>query len=258
MYCIDLNSDLGESFGNYTIGMDESVIQHVSSINVACGFHAGDPQVMAKTVALAKTHGVRIGAHPEFPDLVGFGRRNMAVTPAEAKNMVLYQIGALSAFCKTQGVELQHVKPHGGLYNMAAKDKKLADAICEAIAEFDNALIVMGLAGSEMILSAKEKGLKVACEIFVDRAYEEDGSLVNRNKEGAMIHDEEIAIARMIRAVKEGKIQTITGNDITVEAHSICVHGDGEKAVKFTEKIREALEKEGVKIAPLCEVLSSC
>ncbi len=256
MYCIDLNSDLGESFGNYKIGMDECVIKHVSSINAACGFHASDPQVMKKTVALAKANGVRVGAHPGFPDLVGFGRRNMDVSPDEAKAMVLYQIGALSAFCKVQGVELQHVKPHGAFYNMAAKDKVLADAICEAIAEFDNNLIVMGLAGSQMIIAAKEKGLKVACEMFADRAYEEDGSLVNRRKEGAMIHDEDVAIARMVRAVKEGKIEAITGRDIEVEAHSICVHGDGEKAVKFTEKIREALEAEGVKVCSLSEVLS--
>ncbi|MFI3200696.1 MAG: 5-oxoprolinase subunit PxpA [Eubacteriales bacterium] len=255
MYCIDLNSDLGESFGSYKIGMDELVIGHVSSINAACGFHASDPQVMEKTVAMAKAHNIRIGAHPGLPDLVGFGRRTMEVSFEETKAMVLYQIGALAAFCKVQGVELQHVKPHGALYNMAAQDKRLAEAICEAIAEYDSNLIVMGLAGSEMIVTAKEKGLKVACEIFSDRAYEEDGSLVNRRKEGAVIHDEEVAIYRMVRAVKEGKIEAITGKLIDVDAQSICVHGDGEKAVKFTQRIRAALEAEGVKICSLSEVL---
>ncbi len=255
MYKIDLNSDLGESFGNYTIGMDDKIIVSISSVNVACGFHASDPVVMQNTVKLAKENNVRIGAHPGFADLVGFGRRNMDVSPAEAKAIVLYQIGALYSFCKAQNVELQHVKPHGALYNTAAKDRMLANAICEAIYEFDKNLIVLGLANSEMINAAQDMGLKVACEIFADRAYEDDGSLVSRNKEGALIHDEELATKRMVRAVKEGKIESITGKDISVTAHSICVHGDGENAVAFTKKIRKQFIAAGISICPLAEIV---
>ncbi|HIU75360.1 MAG TPA: LamB/YcsF family protein [Candidatus Pelethocola excrementipullorum] len=255
MYKVDLNSDLGESFGRFVVGLDEKVIPYISSANVACGYHASDPVVMEKTVKTAKEQNVRVGAHPGFPDLMGFGRRNMDITPAEAKAYTLYQISALSGFCKAQGVKMQHVKPHGAFYNTAARDYELSKAICEAIYAFDPNLIVMGLSGGELVRAAKDMGLRTALEVFADRAYEEDGSLVNRRKEGAMITDETQAIARVVRMVKEGKVTAITGKDIEIKADSICVHGDGEKAVAFVEKIREALQKEGVQICSLDEIV---
>lgn len=251
MFRVDLNSDLGESYGRYTIGMDERIIPLVTSANVACGYHASDPVVMQRTVREARKAGIGVGAHPGFPDLMGFGRREMAVSPAEAKAYTLYQLGALAAFCQVEGVKLQHVKPHGALYNMAARDYELARAICEAVAEFDRNLIVLALSGGEMVRAAGELGLRTAFEVFADRAYEEDGSLVNRRKPGAMITDEEEAIRRVIRMVKEQKVKTITGKDIAIRADSVCVHGDGEKALAFVEKIRRALQEEGVLIQPL-------
>ena len=251
MFRVDLNSDLGESYGRYTIGMDERIIPLVTSANVACGYHASDPVVMQRTVREAKKAGIGVGAHPGFPDLMGFGRREMAVSPAEAKAYTLYQLGALAAFCQAEGVKLQHVKPHGAMYNMAARDYELARAICEAVAEFDRNLIVLALSGGEMVRAAGELGLRTAFEVFADRAYEEDGSLVNRRKPGAMITDGEEAIRRVIRMVKEQKVETITGKDIAIRADSVCVHGDGEKALAFVEKIRRALQEEGVLIQPL-------
>lgn len=251
MYKVDLNCDLGESFGCYTIGMDEKVIPYISSANIACGYHASDPMVMKKTVELAKKYGVQIGAHPGFPDLLGFGRRNMQISPSEAKAYILYQVGALYAFCKSCGSPFSHVKPHGALYNMAAKDYSLAKAICEAIYEFDNNLILLALSNSEMVRAANDTGLRVAKEVFADRAYEEDGSLVARTKPGAMITDEAEAIKRVIRMIKEGKVQTITGKDIPIEVDSVCVHGDGVKALEFVIKIHKTLETEGIQMKGL-------
>ena len=255
MLKIDLNSDLGESFGAYKLGMDNAIIPLVSSANVACGFHAGDPLVMEKTVALCKSSNSAIGAHPGYPDLVGFGRRNVAASAAEVKAMVTYQIGALDAFCKSAGIRMQHVKPHGAMYNMAAKDAALAKAICEAIYAYDKELILMGLAGSQMLVQAKEMGLKCAAEVFADRAYEEDGTLVARSKPGAMIHDEELAVARVVRMIKEGKVTAITGKDIDITADSVCVHGDSEKALAFVQKLRDTFAAEGIEIAPLNEIV---
>jgi len=257
MLLIDLNSDLGESFGAYKIGRDEDILPLVSSANVACGFHAGDPTVMAKTVALCKQGNTAIGAHPGFRDLEGFGRRNMAVSPADAKNLIIYQVGALQAFCKKEGLSLQHVKPHGALYNMAAKDAALAKAICEGIKEVDPTLILMGLAGSEMLRQAEAIGLPVASEVFADRAYEEDGSLVARTKPGAMIHDEDEAVARVIRMIREHKVKTVTGKDIDIVPDSVCVHGDSEKALLFVKKIRDALAENGVTVTDLKTVLAA-
>ena len=248
---VDLNCDLGESFGNYTCGMDASVIPHISSANVACGFHAGDPLVMDKTVKLAKQYGAAVGAHPGYPDLVGFGRRNMAVSAAELKAMMQYQIGALQAFCRSQGVKLQHVKPHGAMYNMAAKDRKLADAICDAILEIDDSLILLGLSGSEMLKAAKDKGLRYASEVFADRAYEDDGSLTPRALEGSVITDEDEAIKRVLQMVNDGTVVTRSGKVIPIEADSICLHGDGAKAVEFAQRIRAELTDSGVEIVPL-------
>ena len=251
---VDLNCDLGESFGNYTCGLDVQVIPQISSANVACAFHASDPLVMAKTVALAKQHGVAVGAHPGYPDLVGFGRRNLAVSPAELKAMVQYQIGALRAFCDAQGLVMQHVKPHGAMYNMAAKDRKLADSICEAIVEVDPKLILLGLSGSQMLEAAEAAGLSWASEVFADRAYEDDGSLTPRSLPGSVIKDEELAISRVLQMVQEGTVTARSGKTIPIRADSICLHGDGEKAVEFAERIRQELTAVGVQIVPLTEL----
>ncbi len=255
MYFVDLNSDLGESFGAYRIGMDEKILPLVSSANVACGFHAGDPNVMQKTARLCAEHGASLGAHPGFPDLQGFGRRNLSVSPEEVRCMILYQIGALDAFCKASGIRMQHVKPHGALYNMAAKDPALAEAICRGIYEYDPSLILLGLAGSEMLRQAKKIGLPAACEVFADRAYEDDGSLVSRSKPGAMIHDETEAVSRVVGMIKNGTVKSINGKTIELCPDSVCVHGDSEKALLFVQKIRDALVSEGIEIAPLKTVL---
>ena len=255
MYKVDLNSDLGESFGAYKIGLDEEVIAHVSSANIACGYHAGDPLVMDKTVANAKAAGAAVGAHPGYPDLMGFGRRNMVCSPKEAKAYVKYQLGALMAFAKTYDLRLQHCKPHGALYNMAGKDMDLALAIAEAIAEVDKDVILLGLANSKMIEAGRQVGLRVASEVFADRAYQADGSLVPRKLPGAVIHDADEAIARTVRMVKEGKVTAITGEEVPLDAHSICVHGDNPSAVEFVKRIRATLEAEGVTIAPISEIV---
>ncbi|MBQ6476002.1 MAG: 5-oxoprolinase subunit PxpA [Clostridia bacterium] len=255
MKMIDLNCDLGESFGAYKMGCDEEAIPLISSANIACGFHAGDPVVMAKTVKMAADAGIQIGAHPGFPDLMGFGRRNMAVTPAEAKAYVQYQVGALQAFAAANGMKLQHVKPHGNLYNMAGKDYALAKAICEAIASVSGDLIILALAGSEMIRAAEEVGIRAAQEVFADRAYEEDGALVARSKPGAMITDEDEAAKRVLRMVQEGKVTAITGKDISIKADSVCVHGDSPKTLAFIRKLREEMAANGISISPLTQIL---
>ena len=252
---VDINCDLGESFGAYTIGMDEEVIPLISSCNIACGFHASDPLVMQKTVNLAKEAGIGIGAHPGFPDLMGFGRRNLMVSPQEAGAYVTYQLGALSAFARTAGTRLSHVKPHGALYNMAAKDYKLSLAIARAVQAFDPELILLGLSGSESIRAAKEIGLPLAREVFADRSYMPDGSLMPRSMEGAIIQDEKLAITRVIRMVKEHRVTAFDGTEVEIIPDSICVHGDNQKALTFVKEIRRALEAEGISVAPLSEVV---
>lgn len=251
MYKIDLNCDLGESYGAYRLGMDEAIIPLISSANVACGFHAGDFDTMAKTVHLCAESGISIGAHPGFPDLQGFGRRNMSLSPAQVRNLVTYQIGALAAFCRSAGVRLRHVKPHGALYNMAAKDPALARAICQGVYDFDSSLILLGLSGSEMLRQARQIGLPCAAEVFADRAYEEDGTLVPRGKPGAMITDEEEAVHRVIGMIRNHKVKAITGKEIEICPDSVCVHGDSEKALLFVKKIRSALEEKGIAVQPL-------
>lgn len=252
---VDLNCDMGESFGTYKLGLDDKVAKFISSANVACGFHASDPVVMENTVKILKENNVMVGAHPGFPDLIGFGRRNMNISPADAKAYVQYQIGALWAFCKANDLPLQHVKPHGALYNMAGKDYTLSRAICEGIKEIDSSLILLGLSGSQMLKAAADTGLKCAKEVFADRAYEEDGSLVARTKDGAMITDENEAISRVIGMVKYGKVKALTGKEIEIQADSVCVHGDGIKALEFVEKIRAALIEAGIEIAPISEIV---
>ena len=248
MPVIDLNCDLGESFGAYKMGMDEEVLPYVTSANIACGFHGGDPMVMEQTVALCKKYGVRAGAHPGFPDLAGFGRRNMSLSHAEVKAGTIYQIGALSAFCKGAGIRLYHVKPHGALYNMAAKDYELAKAICQAIKEVDDSLILLALSNSEMLRAAQDTGLSAASEVFADRAYERDGSLVSRSRKGSMIEDETLAVNRVIRMAKEGVVEAIDKSVVSIEADSVCVHGDGVKALEFVKKIRKGLLEAGIEV----------
>lgn len=256
MYFVDLNSDLGESFGAYKMGKDEQIIPLVSSANVACGFHAGDPSTMAKTVQLCKASNAAVGAHPGFNDIEGFGRRNIDISPQDAKNIIIYQVGALDAFCKANGMKLQHVKPHGALYNMAAKNAALARAVCEGIYEYDSSLILLGLANSEMITQAKQIGLPYACEVFADRAYEDDGTLVARTKPGAMITDEDEAVSRVVSMIKNHTVKTINGNEIEICPDSVCVHGDSEKALLFVRKIVNTFEKEGIQIMPINEIIN--
>ncbi len=248
---IDLNCDLGESFGNYKIGMDDEVIKFISSANIACGFHASDPLVMEKTVALAKENGVKVGAHPGFPDLAGFGRRNMNVSPKELKAMVVYQIGALNAFCKVSGIKMNHVKPHGAMYNMAAKDERLAFAIAEAVAHVDDSLVLVGLSGSELLKAAKIVGVKCASEVFADRAYEDDGSLVPRTQIGAVISNEEEASDRAVQMIKFGKVKSITGKEIPITADTICIHGDTPQALHLARIMRAKFAREMIEIEAL-------
>ncbi len=248
---IDLNSDLGESFGAYTIGHDEAVMPSITSANIACGFHGGDPSVIRHTVRLAKAAGAGVGAHPGFPDLMGFGRRAMNVTPREAEDFVLYQVAAVAGIAAAEGVRLQHVKPHGELFNMAAKDRGLADAIAGAVAAFDRAVILFGLPGSEIIAAGRAAGLRVAAEGFADRAYEPDGSLASRRKPGSVLHDPEVVVGRVLRMVREGTVVATDGSTIRLEVETICVHGDNPAAVELTSRIRKALEQAGVSVAPI-------
>lgn len=248
MNIVDLNSDLGESFGAYKIGNDQEVLKYISSANIACGYHAGDHNVMAETVKLAKKYNVQMGAHPGFPDLAGFGRRNMLLSPQEIYNLVVYQIGALAAVCKANGTFLSHVKPHGALYNMAAVNEEIAGAIAAAVADVDSSLVFFALAGSEMVRAGEEKGLLVAQEVFADRTYQPDGTLTPRKNKNAMIHDSDLAIKRVIRMIKESKVTATNGTDIEIKADTICVHGDGEKALEFVSKLKQALLSENIQL----------
>lgn len=248
MYRIDLNSDLGESFGRYTLGRDNQIIPLVSSVNIACGQHAGDPLVMRKTVALAKEAGVAIGAHPGYPDLQGFGRRDMKLSPDEAYAFAVYQIGALSGFCAAAGTSLSHVKPHGQLYNRAAVDAELAAALAQAVRDVDSTLILVGLANGAFVDEGRKLGLSVAEEFFADRNYTDKGKLVNRAEPNAMVHDEGEAIERVKRAVREGTVLSATGKLIELHADTLCVHGDTPQALAFVSRIRQSLEADGIAI----------
>ncbi|REH94867.1 LamB/YcsF family protein [Staphylococcus felis] len=248
---VDLNCDLGESFGNYKIGNDDAIIPLITSANIACGFHAGDENVIAQTVKLAKENGVAIGAHPGFNDLQGFGRRNLDMSPHEIYNMVVYQIGALKAFCDIQNVKMNHVKPHGALYQMGARDPKIAQAIAQAVKDVDSKIVLVGLSHSILIDEAKKLGLKTASEVFADRRYEKDGQLVSRKKEGAVIEDTDEAIAQVVRMVTENKVTAISGEDIDISADTICVHGDGAHALEFVEQIRKRLSEVNVDIVKI-------
>tara|TARA_Y100000590_G_scaffold4509_1_gene6046 strand:- start:138 stop:902 length:765 start_codon:yes stop_codon:yes gene_type:complete len=250
---VDFNCDMGESFGQYKLGCDEEVIKYITSANVACGFHAGDPQSMQYTVELAEKHGVAIGAHPAFPDLQGFGRRNMSVTPTEARNDVAYQIGALQAFTKSH--RLQHVKPHGAMYNMAVNNTDLAKAINEAVLETDPGMIIIVLAGSIWANLAREMGLKVAEEAFADRALNADGTLVPRTQRGSIIHDLQEVVERSVQMVTEGKVKAITGEYVSIKADTLCLHGDTPGAVEMAKAVRSGLESSDVNITSLSEII---
>lgn len=247
---VDLNSDLGESFGAYTIGNDELVVPVVSSVNVACGMHAGDPRVMRRTVAMAAEHGIAVGAHPGYPDLQGFGRRDMALTPEEVYCFVLYQIGALDAFCHAEGVALHHVKPHGQLYNRAAREQSIAESVARAVRDYDESLVLVGLAGSELVKAGRAMDLCCAEEFFADRAYTAEGTLVPRTQPGALIDNEQFAIERTLRAVRVGVVRTVEGSDVAVRADTVCVHGDSSHALDFARALRAAFEGDGVEISP--------
>ncbi len=248
MFEVDLNSDIGESFGAYNIGQDEKVLDYITSANVACGYHAGDHNVMHRTVKMAVEKGVGLGAHPGLPDLIGFGRRPMQVDPGDVYNFVVYQIGALQAFARLYSTSLNHVKPHGALFNMASTDKNLAQAIARAVYDVDRKLILFGLAGSELVKTGKEIGLKVVQEVFADRTYQPDGTLTPRTQPNAMIHDENEAVLRVIRMVKEGKVEAADGTDIDIHADTVCVHGDEPKALLFVQKLRSELQRNGIMI----------
>ncbi len=248
MYQIDLNSDIGESFGAYRIGDDEAILRHITSANVACGCHAGDPMVMDRVVRLAKERGVALGAHPGYPDLQGFGRRRMAFSPDEVQHYVTYQLGALEAFTRSHGLPLRHVKPHGALSNLCQHDAETSRAICRAVRAFDPGLTVFACAGSALGLEAAELGLTVAWEIFADRAYMDDLSLVPRSRPDAMITDEDEAVARCLRMVKEGLVITVTGRDVPIRGDTLCVHGDGPRALAFARRIREAFAAAGITV----------
>jgi UPF0271 protein len=248
---IDLNSDLGESFGPWPMGQDAALMDSISSANVACGFHAGDPGTMRATITLAREKGVAIGAHPGFPDLVGFGRREMKASPAEVEDLVLYQVSALAGMAAAQGVRLQHVKAHGALYNMACRDRALADAIAKAVATFDRSLILFGLPNSELLRAGEAAGLPVAAEVFADRAYDPDGSLTSRAKPGSVIHDTAAVVERAIRMVKDRQVIAVDGSTIALRADTICLHGDTPGAAEHARAVRAGLEHAGIAVESL-------
>lgn len=246
---VDLNCDLGEGFGPWLPADDGSLLEVATSSSLACGFHAGDPATMRRTVRLALDRGVAIGAHPSLPDLQGFGRRDMAISPQEAYELTLYQVGALHAFVHAAGGRLRHVKPHGALYNQAARDPGLADGVARAVRDFDPALLLFGLAHSELTAAGTRAGLAVVHEVFADRAYGPDGRLVPRGQAGAVIADPEAAAARVLAMVLEGRVQAVDGGWLPLQADSICIHGDHPGAVATARRIRAALEAGGITVA---------
>ncbi|MPZ42507.1 MAG: 5-oxoprolinase subunit PxpA [Betaproteobacteria bacterium] len=253
---IDLNCDMGESYGRWTLGADAEIMPFISSASIACGFHGGDPHVMRATVALATEHAVAIGSHPSLPDLMGFGRRAMAVTAQELKDYICYQTGALREFARAAGAQLQHVKTHGILYDMMEKDEALAAAAAQAVLESgDGSLVMVTLAGSKAEQSCRAKGLRVAAEGFADRAYNADGTLVSRKLPGSLIDDPQRAAAQAARMATEGKVRAIDGADIDLRVHTICCHGDTPGAPAIVRAVRSALERAGCRVRPMREIV---
>ncbi|MBF9236238.1 LamB/YcsF family protein [Hymenobacter sp. BT683] len=243
---VDLNCDMGESFGAWSLGNDAAILPFVTSANIACGFHAGDPAVMKQTVRAALRHGVAIGAHPGLPDLVGFGRRDMAISAEEAFDMTVYQLGAIAAVAKAEGGQLHHLKPHGALYNMAATNAALAEAIAEAVYKVQPELTLYGLAGSELTKAGEKLGLRTAHEVFADRTYQADGTLTPRRQPDALITDADVAIAQVLRMVQAGQVRTQQGHDVAIRADTVCLHGDGAHALEFAQRLNAALRGAGV------------
>lgn len=247
---VDLNCDLGESFGVYKLGNDQEMMKYITSANIACGFHAGDPITMRDAVLMALSNGVSIGAHPGLADLRGFGRRNIHISPKDAYHDVIYQIGALEAFVKSEGGLLRHVKPHGALYNLCAEDEALSEAVAEAVYRVNPSLYLYGLSGSKLIEAGRKLGLKTVNEVFADRAYMENGTLAPRHMEGAVISDENTSIHQVLQLVLDKRVTTITGSEIPLQAESICLHGDGNKAVEMAKLISSTLKNKGVILKP--------
>ncbi|MFJ3485296.1 LamB/YcsF family protein [Pseudomonas sp. NPDC090202] len=245
---IDFNSDVGEGFSLYQAGDDAAVLPHITSANIACGFHAGDSSTMRRTVALAARLDVAVGAHPGFDDLQGFGRRLMKLSQEEVYELVVYQVGALMGFTRAAGVALRHVKPHGALYNFAASDRPTADAICRAVKDIDSGLILFGLSGSQLTAAATDAGLRVAHEVFADRTYQDNGTLTPRGQPGAMIESVTVAVDQVLNMLHRGEVRTLQGNWIPVRAETLCIHGDQPGAASFARSIRQALLDEGVVI----------
>lgn len=243
---IDLNCDMGESFGAWTMGQDADILPYVTSANIACGFHAGDPGTMRHTVKNALANGVAVGAHPGLPDLQGFGRRRMDITPDAAYDLIVVQVGALAAVAASQGAQLNHVKAHGALYNMASGNNALALAIAQAVFDVDPGLTLFALAGSAQVQAGHDVGLRVAQEVFADRSYQADGSLTARTQAGAMITDPQIALQQILTMIRQGKVVSTQGTDVAVQADTLCIHGDQPGAVLFARTIRQALEQEGI------------
>jgi UPF0271 protein len=248
---IDLNCDMGESFGAYKLGLDEEVIKYITSANIACGWHAGDPNVMDRTVAMAKEYGVGVGVHMGFPDLLGFGRRNMDIDREDLINYSIYQIGALEGFCKKHGVNVQHIKPHGQMNNMCDDNRELADAIVDSVLAVLPEVPIFVKPGTQLHQSAEAKGLPFILEIFADRAYNKDKTLVSRKLPGAVIKDPEKAAENVVRMVVDGKAQTLDGELIDIQGESICVHGDTQGSLEIIRLVRTKLEEAGVTIAPV-------
>lgn len=251
MLTVDLNCDMGEAFGPWPMGRDAELMRFISSANIACGFHAGDASTMRKTVELAKENGVAVGAHPGYPDLQGFGRRNMSLSPGEVYDQVIYQVSALRGICETQGVPLCHVKPHGALYNQAARDERLAAAIADAVRAVDPRLILVGLSGSELIRAGQAMGLTTASEVFIDRTYQPDGSLTPRSEPNALIEEADLAVSQALQMIEQGTVTAVEGNEVAIRAETICIHGDGEHAVDFAAAIRREFESRSIRLAAL-------
>lgn len=257
MKFVDINCDMGESFGAYTIGMDAEVLRHITSANVACGFHAGDPTVMDRTVRMAAEGGVAVGAHPGYPDLLGFGRRDMDCSPEEIRAYIIYQVGALRAFCDAQGISLQHVKPHGSLYNMVVKDDELARTIAGAVASVDSNLLLVTLAGpraQRLREIAGEAGVRVFFEAFPDRAYTAQGTLAPRSNPGAVIDDPHVVAERALMMAAEGSVIADDGTVISLDADTLCVHGDTPAAVDLASHIHRILENNNIQVQPMAEI----
>lgn len=242
---------MGESFGAWRMGRDAELMDYVSSINIACGFHAGDPTIIAETIKTAIKKGVSVGAHPSYPDLQGFGRREMALSPEEVFDIVLYQIAAVKGICEAYGIKLHHVKPHGALYNRAAKDPALAKAIVKAVKTLDKNLVFYGLAGSHLISEAEKIGLKTASEVFADRTYQPDGTLTPRTEPGALIENAERAVAQVLEMVKDQTVTAVSGEKIPIKADTVCIHGDTPQAPEFARTIRERLIKNGIEVSAI-------